>query len=182
MKSFDRFLQKWRIKQASNFIRQKDKVLDIGTFDGSLFTLLAAKGITGVGIEPLQTKEIQYTNFKILPGYFPSTSPNDNDFDVITVLAVFEHVPVNEQISFLTTCREKLKENGLLIITVPSVWVDYLLCILKFIRVIDGMSLEEHYGFNPETIIKIAMEANFELYRKKKFQLGLNNLFVFKKH
>jgi hypothetical protein len=44
------------------------------------------------------------------------------------------------------------------------------------------MSLEEHYGFNPETIIKIAMEANFELYRKKKFQLGLNNLFVFKKH
>jgi hypothetical protein len=74
-----------------------------------------------------------------------------------------------------------LKPGGSLIITVPSRSVDTILDILIFFRIIDGMSTHEHYGFSPKETIVLGREAGFTLVKSRTFQLGLNNIFVFKK-
>jgi hypothetical protein len=75
-----------------------------------------------------------------------------------------------------------LKPNGRLIITVPSPMVDHVLKVLKFLRLIDGMSLEEHHGFEVHQTTAIFPAKDFRLVKRKRFQLGLNNLFVFERN
>ena len=45
----DRYLQKWRIRVARRELPPGARVLDIGTHDGTLFSLTSAQG---VGIDP----------------------------------------------------------------------------------------------------------------------------------
>jgi hypothetical protein len=59
--------------------------------------------------------------------------------------------------------------------------VDWILAVLKFLRLIDGMSLEEHHGYQVKQTTAIFSAKSFRLLRRKRFQLGLNNLFVFER-
>jgi hypothetical protein len=43
------------------------------------------------------------------------------------------------------------------------------------------MSLEEHYGFEPDDTRRIFAEPGFKLIYHARFQLGLNHLFVFER-
>jgi hypothetical protein len=49
------------------------------------------------------------------------------------------------------------------------------------VRLIDGMSLEQHYGYDITQTPALFCSAGFTLLNAKKFQFGLNNLFVFEK-
>jgi hypothetical protein len=68
-----------------------------------------------------------------------------------------------------------------LIITVPSPRVDDILKVMKAVRLIDGMSLEQHYGYDITQTPALFCSAGFTLLKAKKFQFGLNNLFAFEK-
>jgi hypothetical protein len=67
------------------------------------------------------------------------------------------------------------------IITVPSLWVDVVVETLCFLKLADGMSLEEHHGFDPRTTPEVFTPHGFDLECRCRFQLGLNHLFVFRK-
>jgi 2-polyprenyl-3-methyl-5-hydroxy-6-metoxy-1,4-benzoquinol methylase len=114
-------------------------------------------------------------------GFFPKDMPPVEPFDVITLLAVLEHFPPTEYETLKRGCIQFLKPGGRLIITVPSPAVDHILAGLKFLKLIDGMSLEEHHGYNVEQTTKIFPAEHFRLLRRQTFQLGLNNLFVFER-
>jgi hypothetical protein len=177
MKWLDKYLQNERIKKAKDYIPSGSRVLDIGSDDGILFKKV--KNIkSGIGIEPKIEKEISGDNYKIIKGYFPNDCAGQK-FDVITLLAVLEHIPVIQLQKFGIDCHQALHKNGLIIITVPSPKVDLLLTVLKKLNLIDGMSLEEHHGFNVTDTNKIFSENRFKLIAYKPFQFGLNNLFVF---
>jgi hypothetical protein len=72
----------------------------------------------------------------------------------------------------------RLEHGGVLVATVPSPLVDHILHVLMFLRLIDGQEAHQHYGFVPKDLIKL-FEGNLRLVKHRKFQLGLNNLFVF---
>ena len=78
-------------------------------------------------------------------------------------------------------CFKYLVPGGKLIITVPSPQVDQILEILLKLKLIEGMSLEEHYGYKPEDTEHIFAAPLFKMVKKEKFQFGLNNLFVFER-
>jgi SAM-dependent methyltransferase len=181
MKALDRYLQRARIAKARAFIRPGDRVLDIGSADGVMFESLRGVIRSGVGIDPTLPQRIEKDFYSLIPGHFPEACPQSEPFDVITLLAVLEHIPTTAQASFAQACFQALRPGGRLVITVPSPRVDAILAVLRTLRLIDGMSLEEHYGFKPSDTPRIFAEPGFRLVKHASFQLGLNNLYVFEK-
>jgi hypothetical protein len=148
-----------------------------------LFNALGDKLEKGIGIEPLLKNKIVKDNYKIFPDKFPSklSEVNSITYDYITMLAVLEHIPEELYTQLFTESLKLLKPGGTVIITVPSLKVDTILLILSKLKLVDGMSLEEHHGFVPEDTINIFKNPEFKLVKRKTFQLGLNNLFIFKR-
>lgn len=180
MKPFDRLLQYWRIRKVLPYLKPGDRVLDIGCADGALFKYFPAVG-EGIGIDPTISQSIQAERYRLIRGSFPNDVPAEGSFDAITMIAVLEHLLPKDQAQLARACFQKLKPGGLVLITVPSASVDNILVVLKFLRIVDGMSLEEHHGFNPDDSPAIFGSAGLKLVRKKSFQLGFNRLFIFQK-
>ncbi len=101
-------------------------------------------------------------------------------YDAIFALAVFEHFAEKDLIESSHRIAEMLSDRGRLIVTVPHPCVDTILDVLKFLKLIDGQALEEHHGFDPQSLV-VVLSKTLRLKSKKTFQLGLNNLFVFEK-
>ena len=100
---------------------------------------------------------------------------------MVTMLAVLEHYPLSAHASLRTGCEHFLRPGGKLLITVPSPQVDRVLAVLKCLRLVDGMALEEHHGFKVGQTEEIFPPPQFRLLLHRVFQLGLNNLFVFER-
>lgn len=177
----DRMLQRWRIAKARPFIAPDARILDIGSADGVLFQRLGVTGARGLGIDPTLKTDAYVGGVRLVAGYFPKDMPPVEPFDVITLLAVLEHFPPTEYENLKRGCLKFLKPGGWLIITVPSPAVDNILAGLKFFGLIDGMSLEEHHGFEVSRTAAIFPPEHFRLLKRSTFQLGLNNLFVFER-
>ena len=181
MKLADRIIQSWRIRKGMQFLGQRERVIDVGAHHGELFQALGNRLQAGFGIEPLLTAPIESSVAVIHPGFFPEMRPQDKEWDAITMFAVLEHIPRADQPALAEACYELLKVGGRVIITVPSRAVDTILSILKFMRLIDGMSLEEHFGFEPAETTRLFSPPRFKLVRHVRFQMGLNHLYVFEK-
>lgn len=185
MKKTDRVLQRYRYSVVEPFILDKSDVLDIGGFDGSFLLRLHNRINRGVCIDPyIEEKKdgrmefIRATVTDRLP--FP-----DESFDIVTMLAVYEHLDKHREIVTSEAFRV-LRNNGLAILTVPSETVDVIIRLLYKTRIIDGMSadgtlVEDHKNFHPSDTIKIFEGVGFKLKKWSRFQIGLNNLFVFQK-
>jgi 2-polyprenyl-3-methyl-5-hydroxy-6-metoxy-1,4-benzoquinol methylase len=181
VKAFDFWLQRQRIAKAAPWIPHGSRVLDIGCADGALFRQLADRIHSGVGIDSELEERVKQPRYELVPGSFPEALAPHESFDAITLLAVLEHVPPEAQADLALACARHLKPGGHLVITTPEPLVDPILDVLSFLRVIDGMALEQHYGFKPADTPGIFTKHGFELASWQRFQLGLNNLFVFRR-
>jgi SAM-dependent methyltransferase len=181
MKVLDQLLQKWRISKAQPYVTPGARVLDIGCANGELFRSIPEMG-EGVGVDPdLPASAAPVPRATLVKGLFPQALPDHRPFDVISLLAVLEHVPPEAQKTLAVECARHLKPGGYLIITVPSPNADYVLAALRFLRLIHGMALDQHYGYDPSQTGDLFSVGDLVLVEASKFQFGLNNLFVFRK-
>lgn len=118
-------------------------------------------------------------SFRFIQGHAPEALPNDDRYDVITLLAVLEHIPPNAHRDLAAACRTLLRDRGRVVCTVPSPKVDFLIHIGQRLGVVDGIEAHAHYGFVPADTVPLFTNVGFVLLRTRRFQLGLNNLFVF---
>jgi 2-polyprenyl-3-methyl-5-hydroxy-6-metoxy-1,4-benzoquinol methylase len=183
MKFTDRLLQNWRIAKVRQYIPPDARILDIGSADGALFLALGeTAGAGSLGMDPTLKQPVTVNQGTLLPGYFPDAVPAGTEpFDVVTMLAVLEHFPAAAYGSLRAGCERFLRPGGKILITVPSPRVDQILSVLTFLRLVDGMALEEHHGFKVATTREIFPAPQFRLLKHATFQLGLNNLFVFER-
>jgi SAM-dependent methyltransferase len=183
VRAADRLLQRWRISKAAAHLPPAARVLDVGCFDGCLFRQLGTRVAGGVGIDPeLPDRPDAPDGTRLVRGRFPDDLPPDTvAFDAITMLAVVEHVPAEVQRQWATACEQRLRPGGRLVITTPAPAVDRLLDVMRAMRIVDGMSLDEHYGFDPRLVPERFATPGLQMVRTERFQLGLNHLFVFER-
>jgi protein-L-isoaspartate O-methyltransferase len=142
--------------------------------------------VGGVGIDPALSG-FGHSNLEVpqsvrlIAGQFPEDLPEDGPFDVITMLAVLEHLPPPIREGMGGECSRRLRAGGRLILTVPTTRADALVHALKRMRLLDGIALDEHTGFDPNDTASIFQGAGFRLLAFRRFQLGFNRLFVFQK-
>ena len=176
----DRYLQKWRIGQAQRELPPDARVLDIGTHDGTLFSLTRARG---VGIDPELAAVPSIPGVTLVKGSFPEDMPElpDESFDVVTALAVVEHVPERELPSWAETISRLLVPHGLLIITVPAPAVDTILHVLMRLNLVAGMEAHQHHRFQLSNLDRLFTAPLWQRAKHRTFQLGLNHLYVFER-
>lgn len=178
IKPSDSVLQSWRIAVATPYIPRAAHVLDIGCGDGALFRALEGRIASGVGIDAASAPP-DHGAFRFIRGHAPEAVPEHDRYDAITLLAVLEHIPPDAQRDLAATCRLLVRDRGRVVCTVPSPKVDSLIHLGQRLGILDGIEAHEHDGFVPAHTVPLFTNAGFVLRRTRRFQLGLNNLFVF---
>jgi SAM-dependent methyltransferase len=178
--TLDRLLQRWRIAVAAPWIPPGARVLDVGCADGRLFEVLRDRIAGGVGLDPDAPVGSAREGMRFVRGHFPADAPDDK-FDAITMLAVLEHLPASSFAAIGAAAARLLRDGGRLIVTVPEPAVDRIVELLQLLRLAEGMSLEQHHGFSPAETRGIFEPHGLRIVRHRRFQLGLNNLFVFER-
>ena len=172
----ENFLSIQRMKRAHKLIKKnnkKDVILDIGCGSYPLF-LINSNFNQKYGIDQaINNTEIKGLNLIIRRFNISIDSKlpfKKNYFDVITMLAVIEHLD-NEQISWiLKECYSVLKKNGVLIITTPAKWSSFLLKIMAKLHLISDEEIKEHKStLNLKELKNMLLMANFN---QRKIQKG----------
>ncbi len=180
MRFGDYFIQLWRMRVAARWIPEGSRVLDIGCHQGEFFKFLGRKIAPSVGFDPLYQESNELKIYRFFSKEFDEkTSFEDGSFDFVTLLATIEHI--QQKATLAKEAGRLLRTGGHIVITVPSPFVDKILSILLIFHIVDGMSLEEHHGFSPDDLPGIFTPEGFILKRIEKFQLGLNNLYIFER-
>lgn len=181
MKKLDYTLRNWRYRVLAPHVPGNSDVLDIGGYDGSFLYYISGKIRKGVCIDPF-IEERKDDKLEFVRSRVADRLPlPDASFDIVTLIAVYEHLH-SERESVTAEIFRVLRDRGYCLLTVPHSAVDHILKLLLAMRIIDGMStFEEHSHFNIKDTLKIFNSCGFRLVRWEKFQLGLNNMFIFQK-
>lgn len=178
----DKLLQRWRLRMAIRELPAGGRVLDIGTHDGTLF---ATTGSSGVGIDPELMPAVDGlpAGATLVKGFFPEDLPEqaDGSFQAATALAVVEHVPDGGLQAWASSLAVLIASGGVVVITVPAPAVDAILHVLMRLRLVAGMEAHQHHGFLPSDLDGIFTAPEWRRRKHRRFQLGLNHLYVFER-
>ncbi len=109
---------------------------------------------------------------------------SNNFFDVVIMLAVFEHIHPEFIHKVLNDIYRVLKKDGQLIITTPSPWSVPLLWTLSRVGFISKVEINDHkHAYTHKKIIKLMRNAGFSKDRIEHgyFELTLNMWFIARK-
>lgn len=181
----DGILSKLRCRQANRHIPSEyrnGRILDIGCGTHPQF-LLKTEFAKKYGIDqvitdqshlPWQECGIQFSHYDLEKDR--SMPFTDQYFDVVTMLAVFEHVDPKALIDQLKEIRRILKSRGIFIMTTPAWWTDGLLKFLATVRAVSPVELEEHKdAYAPSKIINLYQQAGF---LEEKIKFGYFEIFM----
>jgi SAM-dependent methyltransferase len=179
MRKLDNILRNWRARKAIANILPGGRLLDVGCHDGHLVRTARNRVAAAVGLDPLAAPGAE-DDIEFIRDVFPAKADlEDASFDSISMLAVLEHM--EEPHAVAAECHRLLRPGGRVIVTVPSPFVDHIIWGLQRLRLLDGVCTHQHHGFDVEQTATIFQRAGFRLYKRERFQLGLNNVFVFEK-
>ena len=65
-------------------------------------------------------------------------------FDVVTMLAVFEHIEPARLVTLVAEIRRVLRPGGIYILTTPAAWTDRLLRIMATVKLVNPVLFAEH--------------------------------------
>ena len=178
---FEPILRKMRIRRVLPYIREhRDcQLLDIGCgWDASFLKSVEPYIKSGVGVDfkaPILTAGKIRTERLTLQDHLPFT---DASFDLVTMLAVLEHLENPKAI--LQEIYRVLRPGGNLVLTVPSRAAQPVLEFLAFdLGVVSRAEIADHkVYYNRATLTLLLEEVGLEVTTHRYFQLWMNNFCV----
>jgi SAM-dependent methyltransferase len=168
-------LARFRARKANALIPspfRTGSILDIGCGQVPYF-LLTTDFRNKVGIErnPSRPAEDGVALIAVDVGRIQLLPFREQSFDVVTMLAVVEHLDPSCLHHLLPEVRRILKPKGCIIVTTPAHWVDPLLTLMSKLRLVSSTEIEEHKRtYSPGLIRDLLVAAGFS---KQGIQVGL---------
>jgi 2-polyprenyl-3-methyl-5-hydroxy-6-metoxy-1,4-benzoquinol methylase len=182
----DVFLAKQRYKVAKRRIdsaQKSGRILDIGCGSHPLFLTsinFTEKYGLDKNIEACVADEMKKQGIVLINHYIEKEEKlpfKENFFDVVSMLAVFEHIEPEQLVRIHREINRILKPGGIYVMTTPAFWTEGLLKFLAKLRLISGISISEHKGsYNYSMISSILQASDFpkETLRFGYFELFMN--------
>ncbi|MCC7278095.1 MAG: class I SAM-dependent methyltransferase [Chromatiaceae bacterium] len=172
-------LRRMRLRQVLPYIEkhQDCRLLDIGCgWDIRLLRSIETHITTGIGID-FKVPDFRSGKIRTMSARLDKILPfDDASFDLITMLAVLEHL--DNPVEILCECKRILRPGGGLLLTVPSRRAKPILEFLAFkMNVVNPEEILDHKRyFNREDLIRLFLRIPGLILREHAyFQLQLNN-------
>jgi len=154
-------IYKLRFEKIKNLFDDASSIIEIGAGDGSFLNYISEKcNINEYACLEIDksTKSIRDKN-KNLRQYVSFDQIDNKSFDIVCLFHVLEHIV--DPVEFLSKCRKLLKNNGKLIIEVPSL-NDPLLDLYKISEYEKFFFQKQHpYTYNGKSLSKLLEVADF---------------------
>lgn len=173
----DLVLRWLRLRQVMPHIPVGTQLLDVGCGRSAAFLKAIAPRIEqGIGVD-FKVEATTIKNIQTLPLKLADELPfADASFDVVTLLAVLEHLEHEQQV--LQEIYRVLKPNGKLVLTVPSVWSQPVLEFLSYrLKIVDQQEIRDHKRYYNRNRLQQALIAQipFKNFQHYYFQCWMNN-------
>lgn len=175
----ENYLAKQRAKICDSYIPdelREGNILDIGCGKIPYF-LQMTRFLNKYGIDKgiiITHNRIELINIDVTKQKIPYKKEK---FDVITMLAVIEHLTIKQAIKLLREIHRLLKPNGKLIITSPTKKCKPLLKTLAILGLISKEELYEHKRLYDKMNYELLLiSTGFEIDKEQTFQKGFNKI------
>jgi ubiquinone/menaquinone biosynthesis C-methylase UbiE len=178
------FLRRLRIRRVLPIIRRFSgcRVLDIGCgWNADLLRSVEPYVASGTGID-FKAPDFNTDKIKTIKAHIEDTLPfKDGEFDVVTMLAVLEHIAQVDKV--VSESYRVLRPGGILCGTVPSKIARPVLEILSFkLHIVNPKEIADHKTyFDRQSLRELFTKFGFKVLIHKYFQFGMNNFFVAQK-
>lgn len=176
------FLATQRAKRANSLIpdvARSGRILDVGCGTYPIF-LSRTKFAERYGLDRVASADVRDGGIKLVAHDIADSSglPFDGDFfDVVSMLAVFEHLETPTLRRLLREINRVLRPGGTYVMTTPLRWTEGILKIMSRIKLVSSEEVDEHKAqYSAVEIVPLLREAGFEssLIRHGTFELGMN--------
>lgn len=180
----DNFIARLRLSQIVDYVNDDDKILDFGCGAKSfLLSSMGKKIKLGVGldydVENNSQGNVKYVNYK-----FNGKLPFDGEsFDKVFLLAVLEHIKIDQVDKLFSEFERILKSGGKVILTTPTPKSKPLLEFLALkLHLISSSEILDHQKYyNKDMVIRLATKTGLKIKKYNLFQFGLNSCSVLEK-
>ena len=176
------FLARQRARRANSLIPavlRTGRILDLGCGSYPTF-LLNTKFAERYGVDRVTLPTLNVQNLKLIAHDVSDRSPlpfRDDFFDVVTMLAVFEHLESGPLSSLLIEIRRVLRPGGIYVMTTPLRWTEGILKAMSRLGLVSHEEIGEHeaqYTSNDVAALLAVAGFHSSLIRRGTFELGVN--------
>jgi SAM-dependent methyltransferase len=176
------FLARQRAKRANSLIPndlRSGRILDIGCGSYPAF-LTSTRFGERFGLDRVELSNVHIPGITLVEHDISDGSPLPFEnvyFDVVTMLAVFEHLEVPTLSRLLEEIRRLLRPGGIFVMTTPVSWTEGLLKAMSAVKLVSHEEIGEHKAqYSGRQVASALAVAGFDRsgIRHGTFELGMN--------
>jgi SAM-dependent methyltransferase len=178
----EEFLARRRARRANSLIPEaarKGRILDIGCGSYPAFlrgTRFAERyGLDRVDIANTSEIGLKLVRHDVAGG--PGLPFESGFFDVVTMLAVFEHIETQSLKRLLQEIKRVLRPGGTYVMTTPVRWTEGVLKVMSRLQLVSDEEVSEHKAqYSHGEVVALLVDAGFNRanIRHGTFELGMN--------